>query len=360
MRTLQTFAAVLLLVSCQRVTNSTTVPPQASAIDLSEIDKVLASNLAVAYNGGVYVEVAQNGKKLYSSGLGGKTANSTALIASGSKSFAALVVLALVDDGLLKLDDPIGKYLPVFNQYNKGTPTIRQCFSHTSGFIGSEDEDVLSDRTITLEEAANIIAKDIPLAYKPGSSFAYGGVSMHIIGRVAEVVSKKSWNQLFKEKVIDKLDLQSSSFLLYASNPRISGGMVSSATDLMKVCSMILNKGLYNGTRVLSEAACAELWKDQTAGAAIVSTPYIPTTTNNPYNAKEVRYSVGCWLDVQNPTTKNVEQISGAGAFGCRFWIDRCRNITGVVFTSSNYTQANAANSQIIDIVRKKTGGSCN
>jgi CubicO group peptidase (beta-lactamase class C family) len=127
----------------------------------------------------------------------------------------------------------------------------------------------------------------------------------------------------------------------------------------MKLCSMILNKGVYNGTRIISEAAWAELWEDQTAGAAIVSTPYTAGVANNPYNAKEIRYSVGCWLDVQNPTTKNVEQISGAGAFGCRFWIDRCRNITGVIFTSTTYTKANAVNSQIIDITRKEVGGGC-
>lgn len=356
---ISTLGLAVSLWACKKTTTIDPTPIR-PAYDFTEVDNLLIQNLTSAYKGSVYVAVNKDGKSIYTKGLGGFSEISNRLIASCTKTFAGVVILSLVDDGLLSLDDSIGRYLPIFTKYKKGNCTIRQCFSHTGGWDDSGDT-YISSRTLTLAQATDEIAKNIPYINTPGTAFSYAGVSMQIVGRVAEVVSKKSWNQLFKEKIVDKLGLTDSEFTFSSdTNPRIAGGMTSSPADILKLAEMILSKGVYKNTRVLSEKVWAELWKDQTNGAKIVYTPY-PTipNINNPYNITETRYSIGAWLDVQNPTTKYVEQISGDGAFGTSFWIDRCRNITGVIFTFSSFQSTALPNFKIEDAVRKQAGVGC-
>jgi CubicO group peptidase (beta-lactamase class C family) len=357
---LLSFTVLVTAVTCSKKDDAP--PTLTPAYDFTTVDKLLTDNLQSIYKGKVYAEIAKDGQPIYAQGLGGYTANSSGLIASCTKTFSAVVVLALVDDGLLKLDDPIGKFLPIFNQFNKGTPTLRQCFAHSSGFLSDETTTTyVNSKTLTLAQAVDGIAKDLPLTYAPsGSQFAYGNVSMHIAGRVAEVVSGKSWAQLFKEKVVDKCDLKGTYFT-NESNPLVAGGLVSTPADVMKLANMLLNKGLYGTTRVLSEAAWAEYWKDQTNGNKIAYTPYpLNGKANNPYSAVTTRYGMGCWLDIQNPTTQYVEQISGDGAFGCIFWVNRCTGITGVVFTTSTFQAVYGTTWQVMDAVRKQVKSTCN
>ena len=75
-------------------------------------------------------------------------------IASASKWVSAVAILTLVDDGLIDLDAPLSTYLPQFTG-SKGTMTVRQMFSHTSGLPGGSSWAVLTDGTITLAEAAD-------------------------------------------------------------------------------------------------------------------------------------------------------------------------------------------------------------
>jgi CubicO group peptidase (beta-lactamase class C family) len=347
-------ATLMMVLGCQRMG----LNPDASnpTYDFTAVDNLLEQNVANVYKGKVMCIAAKNGKVVYKKSIGGYTETTRALLASVTKSFSAAVILSLVDDKKLSLDDSIGKFLPIFTKYGKGKPTIRQCFSHSSGFEGSEDENLLASRTLSLAETVDNIAKTQPLKTAPGSSFDYGGLSMHIVGRIAEVVSGKSWNILFQERIADKCELKNTVYLLSsATNPRISGGLYGSAGDIMNFATMIQNKGLFNGKRVLSEAVCEEFWKDQTNEAKIVYSPYpMNPKNNNPYKAAIIRYSIGCWLDVQNPQTKYVEQISGIGAFGTYFWIDRVNNITAVCFTESQYATTFPVTMQVIDLLRNK------
>ena len=109
-------------------------------------------------------------------------------IASATKLLSAVVILSLVDDNLLDLDAPLSSYLPQWTGV-AGTMTVRQMFSHTSGLPGGSDHAVLGDDTLTLAQAVEVIRTTIPLAAPPGAEFSYGGLSMHVAGRVAEVVS---------------------------------------------------------------------------------------------------------------------------------------------------------------------------
>lgn len=323
------------------------------AQNFSEVDAILQKSLSL-YRNDVCVMVNQQSKPIYYRGVGDYDSLSVAAVASVSKTFSGILILALADKGLLSLDDTLGKHLPIFTQYGKGKPTIRQLFSHSSGFPGSETEDYLTSRTMTLEEVANTIAQTENFDYEPGKGFAYGGVSMQIAGRIAEVVTKKSWNQAFREYLADPLGLTQTTFCLNsASNPRIAGGACTSPKDLMILAEFILNKGKHRGKQIISANTMEELWKDQTNKAPQLESPYPNSPKyNNPYGAPIIYYGIGTWQDIYNPTTQYQEQISGAGAFGTYFWVDRVRRLTGVVFTLSLGAITRNATFQIVDAIR--------
>jgi CubicO group peptidase (beta-lactamase class C family) len=323
------------------------------AQNFSEVDAILQKSLSL-YRNDVCVMVNQQSKPIYYRGLGDYDSLSVAAVASVSKTFSGILILALADKGLLSLDDTLGKHLPIFTQYGKGKPTIRQLFSHSSGFPGSETEDYLTSRTMTLEEVANTIAQTENFDYEPGKGFAYGGISMQIAGRIAEVVTKKSWNQAFREYLADPLGLTQTTFCLNsASNPRIAGGACTSPKDLMILAEFILNKGKHQGKQIISANTMEELWKDQTNKAPQLESPYPDSPKyNNPYGAPIIYYGIGTWQDIYNPTTQYQEQISGAGAFGTYFWVDRVRGLTGVVFTLSLGAITRNATFQIVDAIR--------
>lgn len=346
----------IALVSCSKKENAAAPEPTKPTYDFSGVDNLMQQNLQTAYSGNVVTVVTKNDSVVYSKSLGSFNENTSTQIASATKTFSAIVILALVDQGLIKLDDSIGKYLPIFTAYGKGNCTIRQCFSHTGGWPGNTSPyDYLDSDQLTLAQAVEGIARDVPYDYTPGTKFRYGGVSMHIIGRVAEVASGKPWNQLFKELVADKCNLTNTSYCLTPSNPRIAGGICSTPNDIIKFSKMLLNKGVYNGVRVISESSWNELWKDQTNKVPVIASPYPPSPIyNNPFKATTIYYGMGDWLDVYNPNTQQVDQISGAGAFGTIFWVDRVRNIAGVVLTASQYNKAYNPTFQIIDLFREQ------
>ena len=321
--------------------------------NFSQVDDILQKNLPV-YRNKVCVMVQQQGKPMYYRSIGGYDSLSITAVASVSKTFSGILMLALVDKGLLNLNDSLGKHLPIFTKYGKGSPTIRQLFSHSSGFPGDETSDFLSSRTMTLEEVANTVAETVPFAYQPGSAFAYGGVSMQVAGRIAEVVTGKSWNQAFEEYLGKPLGLSQTSFCLNsASNPRIAGGVCTSPKDIMLLAELILNRGKFQGKQLISAAVMEELWKDQTNKAPQLASPYPDKPrNNNPYAASTIYYGIGTWQDIYNPSTMYQEQISGAGAFGTYFWVDRVRGVTGVVFMSSLSAITTPFTFQLVDAIR--------
>ncbi|MBX9851751.1 MAG: serine hydrolase [Cytophagaceae bacterium] len=309
--------------------------------------------------------VKQGNSLIYYKALGTYDSTTVKLVASVSKTFSAAVILSLVSQGTISLNDTLGKYFPIATLNGKGGCTIRQLFSHTAGWPGQDTTmgSYVENGSITLLQCADSIITNIPYSYIPGTKFEYGGVSMQLGGAVAQVASGQSWNNLFNTTIAVPCGLSSSSKYVQSSliNPRIGGGMTSTPIDILKFASMILNNGKINNIQVIDSTVIQEMWNDQTNVAPIIYTPFPINSPYTPYNQDTVRYGIGCWEDVYNPTSNSVEQISGDGLFGTSFWIDRCRNLTGVIFTFSTapfYTVI-GNNLRVEDIVRNAVGGGC-
>jgi CubicO group peptidase (beta-lactamase class C family) len=334
-----------IIVNSQANTSQSPSPPHALATkqttgpnqeqyDFTAVDKLLQD--AVPRIGGGALLLIKSGKIVYRKTFGRGSIERVVPVASASKWLSGAVIMSLVDEGRLSLDDPVSKFLPDFTG-KKADITIRQLFSHTSGLppeIGCRNK-----RAISLEQCANQIAK-LPLRADPGTEFYYGGVSMHVGGRIAEVVSGKSWNELFEERIALPLGMTKTDYYAYGptKNPRPAGDAQSSLDDYGRFLLMILNEGEFEGRRVLSAQGVAELHKDQTFGVPIAFTIYQKHGDLKP-DLPKARYGIGVWREAVDPQTGELLEASSQGALGFSPWIDLRRNLAGVLLVRSSISR---------------------
>lgn len=146
-------------------------------------EKALGKNVAVM----VYREGKVVFQKASSDIFNTKT---QAPVPGASKWFTAALVMTFVDEGKIKLDDPISKYLPVMKKYMKGYITIRQCLAHTTGVENDKGKMFQKKNFDMLEqEIDSYAAREI--SNNAGEAFWYGDIGPNIAGRVLEVNSKK-------------------------------------------------------------------------------------------------------------------------------------------------------------------------
>jgi CubicO group peptidase (beta-lactamase class C family) len=323
--------------------------PSLAASSLDSIDPLIESHLGVL-GGGASLAIVQNGKVILRRHYGTFADETVVPIASASKWISAAVIMSMVDEGKLSLDDRVIKYIPSFSG-DKSSITIRQLLSHTSGLpaeTGLSSSGCLSDRFTTLAACAGEIAAG-PLIAAPGTEFNYGGLSMQVAGRVAEIVEGKAWEEIFQKRMAQPLALTTMTYGSSA-NPLIAGGVRSSLDDYVHFLQMILNRGVLNGRMILSAASVDEMQKDQTRGAAIGFTPYEKYGYLDPA-LPSTRYGLGEWLERVDATGRTVE-VSCQGAFGFSPWIDKERMLVGVLMVSSSLVQVMPVYLDLKQIVR--------
>lgn len=262
---------------------------------------------------------------LYQKEWGDMKVKTVAPIASASKWLTAALVMQLVDEGKLSLDDKVTKYLPVFEKYGKNYITIRNCLAHTTGIksAGTIVEELRERRKYsTLDEEINAFAAH-EIKTNPGTAFSYSDIGLNIAGRVLEVISKKRFDLLIKQKLFNPLGMRQTTFTnLNGTAPNPSGGARSTALDYMAFLKMLLNGGKYNGQQILSEASVMELRKIQTASLPMNEVPKA---------AVDFQYALGAWVLESNGNTANV--LASPGLFGTWPAVDFCRHYAFVFFT---------------------------
>jgi len=144
------------------------------------------------------VAVVEHGDIVYARAFGvadlaTKTAATPATrfpIASVTKMFTAVSVMQLVEAGRVRLDAPLGTYLP--SAPHAGEVTIRQLLTHTSGLWNYGDEAFNSGRAATPTTPSAILAAVAahPLDFKPGTKFSYSNTGYVLLGLVVEAVAK--------------------------------------------------------------------------------------------------------------------------------------------------------------------------
>jgi CubicO group peptidase (beta-lactamase class C family) len=270
------------------------------------------------------IQIGDRQGVLYERFFGSYTGNTVVPIASASKLLSGVRILQLIDQGALDPAAPVSFYLPQFTG-EKGTMNVLQMFSHSAGYGDDSGDPLVFDNTLTLPEAVDQIACCRPLntGYTVGGQFSYGGVSMHVGGRVAEVVSGEDWQAGWIARIgvplgVSSIDWQG---LGPTANYGIAGSARSSLRDYGRVLQMLGNRGRGNNRQVLSPAAVARLQVNAAAGLPVA---YAPPNVTPP-----VRYGVGAWIDgVGGPDRPGF--LHSLGAFGFMPWVDFDRELYGV------------------------------
>jgi CubicO group peptidase (beta-lactamase class C family) len=228
-------------------------------------------------------------------------------IASMSKPITAVCVAILADEGKLRFDDALAKYLPEFGDVRVNengqlvSPvhpiTLREVLTHTSGLGDMMDR----EPHLTLAETAAKFARQ-PLRFQPGSRWGYSTAGIDTLGRVVEVVSGMAFAEFLQSRVLDPLGMKDTSFwiardqlprwarpyrwnaqtnslqdttipYMYGSavtdreRPPLGGaGLFSTAADIARFYQMMLNHGTLNGRRILKPETAAEMTRKQTGG----------------------------------------------------------------------------------------------
>lgn len=287
--------------------------------DFSEVDKKM-DRYKKELGNNVEMMILKGDKIIYDKHWGDMDKRMVVPIASCSKWLTAAIVMILADEGKISLDDKVSKYIPDFTKYGKGYITVRHCLSHQTG-IQQEPVKLLSilqrKKFANLEEEVKDYIEKKDIDFNPGTGFAYGNAGLNIAGRICEIVTKKNFQQLALEKLFRPLGMRATTFANedFSVAPNPSGGAKSNAEDYMNFLSMILNKGMFKGKRILSEAAIAEMQKEQITPNMIKYTPKV---------AEGYTYGLGEWIQ-EKDASGNAVVVSSPGLFGTWPMIDKCR-----------------------------------
>jgi len=188
---------------------------------LKEFDAYLDKTASQLGNSPFAAVVSRNGEILYEryhdgQGVLERTVNkhSRWQIFSITKSFVSALVLDLCQDGLISLDDAIGKYLPAFREHGSGpfdrrAVTIRHLLSHTSGAAvdGNKTPGSLPPGF-----------DEIEIITAPGKEFKYSSLGMLILERTLEASTGMDFEALLNARVIEPLGLKSTGYVYAGSD----------------------------------------------------------------------------------------------------------------------------------------------
>jgi CubicO group peptidase (beta-lactamase class C family) len=352
---------------------------------LERIGEFFRNEIATGKIPGAVVLIQQHGKPVYLQSFGVRdvatgqpiTPHTIFRLYSMTKPITSVAAMMLIDQGRLKLDDPLSKYIPSFANPKVGVEkkldngesvldlvpadrpiTIKELMTHTSGitygFYGTslvrkayQEHQIYAGDPSTAEFAERIA--ELPLAEQPGTLWDYGH-STDVLGRVVEVVSGQSLLQFEKKVLLDPLGMTDTSFYVtdrskfdqiarpmpndsnfrvgFESDPEQvmkwesgGGGMVSTLADLTPFLQMILNGGTINGKTYLSPASFKEMTTDKIGPGSGVARDfyYFPGDGFGFGLGFGVRTDPG---NAKPPPPGDLGELKWDGASGCYFVID--------------------------------------
>jgi CubicO group peptidase (beta-lactamase class C family) len=308
-----------------------TAPPESVGLSperLKRITDMLNLGIAKGEIPGAVLLIARQGKIAYFEAMGSldpeqktpMTKDGIFRIYSMTKPITTVTAMMLFEQGKLALTDPVGKYIPAFNDVKVGVEkkeedgkttlelvapqrpmTVQDLMRHSSGltygFFGVSavkkaylDADLYKGE-FTNAEFAERLAK-LPLAFQPGTTWDYSH-STDVLGRAVEVASGKSLYETMKERLLDPLGMTDTKFHIAndparqarlakpfsydraigagisMSDPRVAGkdelggqGMVGTATDYALFAHMLLGAGMFEGRHYLGPKTVAYMASD--------------------------------------------------------------------------------------------------
>jgi len=306
-------------------------------------------------------------------------------IMSMTKPVVGVAILMMMEEGKVRLNDPVSKFLPALKGLQvavaqpaqgppppAGTPaepryyavpadheiTVRELLTHTSGLVSgpmsnSANRKVAIKGTESLAEYLPRLAST-PLEFQPGTRWAYSAqAGFDVLLHVVEIASGQPADVFLKQRLFDPLGMKDT-FFYPVENPRLAGrydrqadgtlrrntttpnflngryfsgggGLASTAEDYFQFAQMLLNGGQMNGKRFLSPRSVEMM-------ASVIAPDTLPGRPAGEAYGLSVRV-------VNNPAARNTFLSQGSfgwsGAYGTHFWIDPKEKVIGILMTQT-------------------------
>jgi CubicO group peptidase (beta-lactamase class C family) len=312
-------------------------------------------------------------------------------IMSMTKPVVGVAVMMLVEEGKVRLTDPVSRFIPelqnlkvtVLNTEGVAQPgnaiaapmatrtvdaaraiTIRDLLTHTSGLMsGGSSAAHASQVPIGAGEALSVVIprlNKVPLDFQPGTRWAYSAqYGFDVLARVVEVASGMPFDRFTKQRITDPLGMTDTFFYPATGNPRIAtlyqsangqlrrqpegafvngayfsggGGLFSTAEDYLQFALMLLNGGQHEGRQLLSRRT-----------VELMASAFVPDTLpgGRPGEAWGLSMRV-----VTDPALRNTYLSKGSfgwsGAYNTHFFIDGNAKLVGIYMTQSAFLETRA------------------
>jgi CubicO group peptidase (beta-lactamase class C family) len=308
------------------------------------------------------------------------TPDSIFAIASMTKAITSTAALQLVDQGKLKLDEPVSRHIPEFANLevldgfdSSGKPklhpvrtpvTLKHLLTHTSGFC----YDTWSGEMVEYEKhggkAPVGVAPLVPLMFEPGKRWQYG-YSLDWTGRLVEVVSGLTLEQYFQRNICTPLGMKDTSFLLPAEKfdrlvsrhqrqpdgslqqeartlppppPAFNGGggLYSTPGDYVKFMQMILRRGRTGAGKQILQPATVDLMSTNQIGelGAGRLKSFQPERSSDVdlHPGAQDKWGLGFLINTTAyPGGRSAGSLAWAGIANTYYWIDPKRGICATI-----------------------------
>ncbi len=322
---------------------------------------------------GFSIGIIKDGKVIVSGGYGKRNdtdpvdENTLMPIGSATKSFTALILGMLVDEGKVSWDTPVINYIPSFKLYDSYVTahvTLRDLLSHRTGVAAYDAQSIYPVPEVRSEMIPMLEYLQPQYDFRAG--FKYSNQMVMLAGCVAEAVTGKSWEELVKERILTPLGMNDTVFTIaemeenenrslgYIATPQgnmaqpylslkavnPAGGIVSNAKDMLKYVQFQLGDGSWEGKKLVEKATLDEMHKPQVLGS-----PYLFSLDE----ITETTYGLGWFTDLYRGNRMCSHGGNTLG-FSALMTLLPCENL-GVIVLSNGTTNflPNAITYQILD-----------
>lgn len=270
-------------------------------IDLSQLESYFETARKEWKIPGMAVAIVKDGKVVLAKGYGVKEFSKKEkvdektlfAIASNTKAFTSATLAILVDEGKINWDDKVRDYLPYFKLYDPYVTeemTIRDLLCHRSGLKTFSGDLLWYETSYSTVEVIKR-ARYLKPAYSFRSGYGYSNIMFMAAGEVVPAVTGKPWKDFIKERIFEPLGMEISNIgttdlkkynnvsaahyvyldgktvtVSYTSSDNIggAGSINSNVIEMAQWIKMLLNNGVFDNQRILSEDSIWEMWSSQT------------------------------------------------------------------------------------------------